>query len=1307
MRLYFKNRNSPKAYKVVITALDTSHIGFIGEITNPTMKIGNGVVQFYLAPIASKGTWTINEDYHFKDGKLTLMAYKNLVHTSYNSHATYIDFTKNIQLALELTEFHSFEIIGIVVKELTSLADADWMYDAENKKILYFNTNTSGSLTLNQVATGINSSLISQNNNTKTKSELFVKELIKDLFRTQPKGLLKASEFNSDFIANAVITELGDKEYLDTSVNQYTTSSLNFSKGLVDRIPGTTWNTEGNATVVEGGEAFSHTVLKTTEDITDSLVSSTSLFKGNTTPLTLSFDFLIKENQTDFTNLPLFSKNTNGSNGDQILYLSNNKLVFERREGVGGNTITPVYGLHKIEFNTKYSIKFLFDGNMIKCFVNDKLDFKVGSNVGLYTSSNQPYRFLNTLVPVYNSFRAMTNGYIDNVQIDDGVARDSTSTVDPYKEKLVTKLSFQGQANKTIFVDEAKSSTTWTGYGDAKLVVEDTYLNYSYLNLNGMSSYLSVDNADYLAFTGTKFSIRMSFKTSTTSKEQCLFDRYESGKPGCYNISLTSAGSIVFYYVPSSSYQTFVSNAYGLNDGNKHSVDIIKEGNSLLIYVDDILDSIHDVTGIKFDHKIVKTSIGAQVQTRNESYDFNGQIYDLTIYDGVAVYPNLVVKNLDTIELDFNKNLIQDVKGNSTWTNTGITLDRNKSFNGYSAQFTTITNKLQTNSNIFNFGTGNFYTEANLNSSPVVTGEYRYYMTTADTPQDTGSIWYHASGSILGIDHNPRPDNYNVMSYNYVASGVYYNHKTIRKNGVLHNIVNDVVCNTAIHNLDFNLNKNNTTTLGMHPNFAVTNRSSFKGSLDDFKAIKGYQDVVNITSPAVHFPFTLDSVNTGYTPLIVTPVGNPQHSVVDGKKCIKFESGKYVRIDSNNIFKLGASSDFYIEMDYFFVKNGSNVVPLISSYSGQPFTDICVTPEGNPYIYRETGPGVGKTSFNSTEACVENVWNKIIFKRKDNETSFVVNSIETKSTIVFDIDLTLGYTMIGNTRAVPGSGYMSNFKMFVGTSEPPKGYDDKKVLDLDFKPTYKSYLFKDNNNKCVINPFGITHREYEDNQYAVGFNGVDQYLALGKNNNLNMGKDDFVLKIKFKVSDFARTWQRLISDNDVASGSKNYIMITGDDYSMVDKRFKVFFGLDDNASQYMFSTTSLVADVEYVLKIVRNGNEISMFLDDNLENTLITTYPFNLNSNNNTFIGAGNRVETISSSQAKQLFKGFIYSVKLLRNTSDITLLDDVVLEPESPADTNDTGVPPLEKGVLNFWQLRQEVDPRNLVLEFNQLRLE
>jgi hypothetical protein len=59
-----------------------------------------------------------------------------------------------------------------------------------------------------------------------------------------------------------------------------------------------------------------------------------------------------------------------------------------------------------------------------------------------------------------------------------------------------------------------------------------------------------------------------------------------------------------------------------------------------------------------------------------------------------------------------------------------------------------------------------------------------------------------------------------------------------------------------------------------------------------------------IDKPAVHLPLETNAINTGFASLTVNSVGNPTYTTIDGKKCIKFEPGKYLTIDSNNIFNL-------------------------------------------------------------------------------------------------------------------------------------------------------------------------------------------------------------------------------------------------------------------------------------------------------------------------------------------------------------------------------------------------------------------
>ena len=1319
MRLYFKNRNSPKAYKVVITALDTSHIGFIGEITNPTMKIGNGVVQFYLAPIASKGTWTINEDYHFKDGKLTLMAYKNLAHTSYNSHTTYTDFTKNIQLALELTEFHGFEIIGIVVKEITSLSDASWMYDAENKKILYYNSNTSGSLTLNQVASGINTSLISQNSTTKNKAELFVKDVIKDLFRTQPKGLLKASEFNSTFITNAVLTVLGTNIYSDTDVNKYTTSSLNFSQGLIDRIPDVVWNTEGNATVVSGGEAFSHTALQTTGVLGDSLKTSSNLLTGGQTPFEVSFDVLIREDQikaNEWPYLALFSKSTNTSFGDQTLYIrvdKGNKLCFIRAQNAGGNVIQEIVGKTNIDFNTKYTVKILYNGNMFKCFVNDNLDFQFGTTVGWFVGGDQPYRFLDNFVPSYPLIgnRGFTNGMIDNIQVNDNYFTDPTEKVNPYKDSLICKLDFQGQANKTNFVDQANNSVTWIGYGDAKLEVENTRINYSYLKLNGLASYLSVNNANHFAFTGSKFSIRVVFKTSLTTRGQALFDRYESGKKGCYNISLSTSGQVVFYYVPSTSYATFLSTATNLNDGNKHSIDVIKDGTNILIYVDDLLDSIHDATGITFDYLIEKTSIGAQIQTRNEAYDFNGQIYSLTVYKDEAVYPEIVPKVLNVSELDFDRGNLEDKYNNVVWNNNGggVSFIDQGSINGLSALLPSSSNIRTGPSSLLNFENKNFlismdalYTATNSASVLLMSGSNTDYQ----------EISFGRTGGSIGLwCNNSTTSNKTSLSANILSMpNTLYNIKVLRNNNVLNILANDIVVaqRPIDSTVSYDYNNSVSTTIGGPYN---SNSSfNFIGKLDNVKFVKDYQDDLTIRKPFIHLPLKTNITNLGVADLVINNNGSASFTTIDDKKCIYFQQGKYLSFN-NSLLNLGSNTDFYIELDVNLLSFLTYNMLLTNSTAWTTGSQsFWITNQGKVWIQDYNG-----TMYSSSTNIILNTWNKIIFSRKNNTITIDVN--DSKDSFESSLNLNFNNCFIGCSGWAINydrlDGYMSNLKIFVGTSTLPSTYDPKKVIDVDFSPvwnkdgTRKAYLFEDKYKNCVLQANSFTHRNYENGKYGATFDGTTQFIQLGRNELFNFGRENFVIKIRFSVKDFTNTWQRLLSDNQYNNGNRNYIMVTGDDYSVTDKKHRLFFGLDDNSTSYMFSSTTLLPNTEYVMEVVRDGDNFTMYLNDVIEAEMVSTLDCNFNLNGSTFIGAANRTDALQSSQDKQIFKGVVYSVRVLRNTSDLSLLNDVLPEPESPEDGNDTGIPPLEKGVLNFWQLRQDVDPHNLVLEFNQLRLE
>ena len=275
-------------------------------------------------------------------------------------------------------------------------------------------------------------------------------------------------------------------------------------------------------------------------------------------------------------------------------------------------------------------------------------------------------------------------------------------------------------------------------------------------------------------------------------------------------------------------------------------------------------------------------------------------------------------------------------------------------------------------------------------------------------------------------------------------------------------------------------------------------------------------------------------------------------------------------------------------------------------------------------------------------------------------------------------------------------GYLSSFKLFRGISELPFTYDSRKVLDLDFKPTYESFLFKDNFNNCVISPHNIYYRNYEDGQYCLKFKNNIEHLLLGKNSLLNFGTDDFIINFKFRnVED--GDWNILLASNISGENDFNYRYISiGSKSRVVPSRVHIHIG-----TEHLISDNEVSYDEINNLTIVRENTTLKIILNDVETVFENRSDVFNFNNANDTKIGS-----SFASNSSSHGFKGTLYFVKMFRGTSDLSLLKVEEFIPETPSDIIDEGIPPLEPGVLQFWQPREDVDPHNVVLEFKQLRL-
>jgi hypothetical protein len=284
-----------------------------------------------------------------------------------------------------------------------------------------------------------------------------------------------------------------------------------------------------------------------------------------------------------------------------------------------------------------------------------------------------------------------------------------------------------------------------------------------------------------------------------------------------------------------------------------------------------------------------------------------------------------------------------------------------------------------------------------------------------------------------------------------------------------------------------------------------------------------------------------------------------------------------------------------------------------------------------------------------------NTWNKIVILRKNNSIKVIINGVSEDASKNVYLNLSYVNCYIGCSGWATSerlNGYMSNFKMFVGASEIPETYNGKTVLDLDFKPTRKSYLFKDNNNKCIIHPVNITQRYYQNSQYCCSFNGVDQCLQLGKNDLFNFGADDFVMKFKFKPVS-TTNWNILISNGNTTSGDSAYCYI-GISPNNGGNPNQMYATINSSAMQIIHPQQIDTNNINIVI-FYKEGNTYTLVVNGQAVSNTVTNIPnFDLNNNNNTIIGRTNH----NGGSNNHWFTGEMYSVKIFRNTSDLTLLD-------------------------------------------------
>lgn len=189
--------------------------------------------------------------------------------------------------------------------------------------------------------------------------------------------------------------------------------------------------------------------------------------------------------------------------------------------------------------------------------------------------------------------------------------------------KMLAKFSAAGAVPSTD-----RTGRALTAAGGAIVVANGGALTGAYLTLDGTGDYVTTPGTTDLRLGAGDFCIDFGLKTTASNK--CLIDHYDGSNTG-WQVFLDSAGHLVWW-----NDVTIKTGAIAVNDGNRHHVAIFRVGGTIYMAVDGTIDG-SGVANTR-DHNSTKSllCIGAQVISRNSSYDLAGAFDFVRITIGVS-----------------------------------------------------------------------------------------------------------------------------------------------------------------------------------------------------------------------------------------------------------------------------------------------------------------------------------------------------------------------------------------------------------------------------------------------------------------------------------------------------------------------------------------------------------------------------------------------------------------------------------------------------------------------------------------------
>ena len=459
-------------------------------------------------------------------------------------------------------------------------------------------------------------------------------------------------------------------------------------------------------------------------------------------------------------------------------------------------------------------------------------------------------------------------GYIDDLRITKGVARYVANfqpyqyafpevrtpvkpIVDKYYDNVVLNMHMDGANTSAQFIDEKGKAVTVVG--NAQIGTGQSKFGGSSALFDGTGDYLSLAGSVDFKFLTDDFTIECWLKTATQAEDNVFLDYYLVGSNG-WQLFVKTTGEVIFY--ESNPNAVALASSRAVADNSWHHVAVCRLSGVLMMFIDGALSG--SVANTK-DHSgdIPLLTIGAQVNTRNATYDFNGYIDDLRITKGVSRYsspftipalpnpnfkvaPELQDPHWQSVVLSMNMEgtnggvTFTDVKGHAmTAGGNAVTSSTKSRFGSTAAYFDGTSDFISTPASAdFQFGTGDFTLECWVNhvaaTGGTVGNDKHIFGNFAYNPDMSFALDYTTLYPLMwdGTARHTSSIAVPPLTWTHIAWS--------RSAGILKIFVNGIQSYSGTCSVDFN-----STAISYIGSMQFDNTRHFQGYMDDLRITKG------------------------------------------------------------------------------------------------------------------------------------------------------------------------------------------------------------------------------------------------------------------------------------------------------------------------------------------------------------------------------------------------------------------------------------------------------------------------------------